>query len=166
MAERAILDSGLPHPLTPLCASEIEAAAALVKARLGDAAVFSSCALVEPDKATLRAHVDGQAAAARQARLVGYDEQRGATFVALVDTATGTLERLEHRPEVQAPINWIDVKTVVEVTKADPVWQAAMHERGIDSFDLVQIDPWPAGGFIHPSVPQGQSAGRPARSKR
>ena len=35
----------------------------------------------------------------------------------------------------------------IEALKADPEWQAAMRRRGIDDFDQVQIDPWPAGSF-------------------
>ena len=31
--------------------------------------------------------------------------------------------------------------------KAHPDWQAALRKRGIEDFDLVQIDPWPAGSF-------------------
>ena len=34
--------------------------------------------------------------------------------------------------------------------KEDPDWQAAMRRRGIDDFDKVQIDPWPAGSFDSP----------------
>ena len=34
--------------------------------------------------------------------------------------------------------------------KEDPDWQAAMRRRGIEDFDKVQIDPWPAGSFDSP----------------
>jgi primary-amine oxidase len=35
----------------------------------------------------------------------------------------------------------------IAAVKANPEWQAALRRRGIDDFDLVQIDPWPAGSF-------------------
>ena len=41
------------------------------------------------------------------------------------------------------------VNAIVGV-KANPEWQAAMRARGIEDFDLVQIDPWPAGVFGSP----------------
>ena len=34
--------------------------------------------------------------------------------------------------------------------KENPEWQAALRRRGIEDFDKVQIDPWPAGSFDSP----------------
>ena len=50
----------------------------------------------------------------------------------------------------QAPLSFMDFVKVIQIAKADENWQAAMRKRGIENFDLVQIDPWPAGGFLPP----------------
>ena len=48
----------------------------------------------------------------------------------------------------------------IRITKEDPGWLAAMHRRGITDIANVQIDPWPAGGYQHPSIPEGHRAHR------
>ena len=35
-----------------------------------------------------------------------------------------------------------------------------MRRRGIHDFEHVQIDPWPTGGYQHPSIPAGHRAHR------
>jgi Cu2+-containing amine oxidase len=76
-----------------------------------------------------------------------------------VDLVAGTVDvqRIENG---QAPIGFADVVAAVRITKEDAGWQAAMRKRGIEDFELVQIDPWPAGGYQHPSIPAGHRAHR------
>lgn len=163
MAE-PLLDS-LPepsHPLEPLSAQEIESATALTKAKVGARAAFCSAALVEPPKEALANFAAG-APVSRKVRLLGYDHAPGQEpdggFDAVVDLSAGTVA-VERIAAGQAPIGFADVVAAVRITKEDGGWQAAMRRRGIENFELVQIDPWPAGGYLHPSIPPGHRVHR------
>jgi len=48
----------------------------------------------------------------------------------------------------------------ITITKSDSGWQEAMRARGVRDFHLVQIDPWPTGGYQHPSIPEGHRVHR------
>ena len=148
------------HPLLALSAAEIERASALVKRRLGARAAFSSVALVEPPKALLQSWRPGDAVP-RRVRLIGYDypQPPDGGFDAVVDLVTGEV-RVDRITAGQAPIGFADVVEAMRITKADAGWQAAMRKRGVDSFEHVQIDPWPAGGYRHPNIPEGHRAHR------
>ena len=148
------------HPLAALSAAEIERAAALLRPRLGARAAFCSVALVEPPKALLQSWHAGDAVP-RRLRLIGYDypQPPDGGFDAVVDLATGEA-RVDRITAGQAPIGFADVVEAVRITKADAGWQAAMRQRGVDDFEHVQIDPWPAGGYRHPSIPEGHRAHR------
>jgi primary-amine oxidase len=150
------------HPLSPLTTEEIEQGAALVAAQLGEQASFSSVNLVEPKKAAVLGYQAG-GVVERQLRFVGYDYptegKRDGGFEGLVNLTTQTvvINRIESG---QASIGLADFVAAIQITKADPDWQAAMRLRGVTDFDLVQIDPWPTGGYVHPSVPEGHRVHR------
>ena len=151
------------HPLEALDAAEVEHGAALVKARLNERAAFCSVALVEPDKDSLKSQVAGRAVQ-RKLRFLGYDlygtgEAPDGGFDAVVDLVSGDVE-ISRIGAGQAPIGYADVAAAVRIAKEDAGWQEAMRKRGIEDFELVQIDPWPAGGYQHPSVPAGHRAHR------
>ena len=55
----------------------------------------------------------------------------------------------EHEDERPALLFTESMNAIIAV-KAHPEWQAAMRRRGIEDFDAVQIDPWPAGSFDSP----------------
>ena len=164
MAEPVVNLSALPtHPLEALTADEVAEAGAIAKAVLSDTAAFCSVALVEPSKDIVKAFKPGKPVP-RKVRLVGYDHLRTGSapdggFVADVDLVAGQAEvsRIENG---QAPIGFADVVAAIQITKEDPDWQAAMRRRGIENFELVQIDPWPTGGYRHPSIPAGHRAHR------
>ena len=162
MAAAEPLSLAPSHPLDPLTEEEIQAAAMLAKSQLGERASFCSVALVEPSKEALQRFAAG-AAVPRKLRLVGYDYPAGARpdggFDALVDLVSGAAEirRISHG---QAPISYADVVAAVTIAKQDPGWQAAMRQRGIEDFENVQIDPWPASGYPHASIPAGHRAHR------
>ena len=150
------------HPLDPPTKQEIERGAQLVKDSLNDQIAFCTVALEEPTKENLNHHVSGNSIA-RVLRFSGYDDpaedELDGGFDARVDLGNGTvaIRRIETG---QAPIGWADVVRAVRLTKEDPVWLAAMRKRGITDIDNVQIDPWPAGGYQHPSIPAGHRAHR------
>ena len=148
------------HPLRMLSAGEIDAAAKLLKDQLSEKATFGSVALVEPDK-NLILDASKHKDIPRLVRFMGYDypDTPDGGFDATVNLASG--EVTVHRIDAgQAPIGFADAVTAVTITKKDPGWQAAMRARGIEDFELVQIDPWPTGGFVHESIPTGHRAHR------
>lgn len=150
------------HPLSPLTIAEIEQGAALVAAQLGEQATFSSVNLVEPKKAQVLSHKSGDTVE-RQLRFVGYDYppegQRDGGFEGIVNLQTEAVDlcRIEAG---QAAIGLADMAAAITITKSDSGWQEAMRARGVRDFDLVQIDPWPTGGYQHPSIPEGHRVHR------
>ena len=150
------------HPLQALTADEVACATALLRPRLGLKAAFCSVALEEPAKAALAVFAPGDALP-RVLRFMGYDspeaEALDGGFDATVDLTSGAV-RVARIDVGQAPIGYADVVAAVRITKEDAGWQAAMRQRGIEDFALVQIDPWPAGGYQHPSIPPGHRCHR------
>ncbi len=167
MAEAAEILPVAVHPLEALSEQEVADAAGLVKPHVGERAGFCSVALVEPPKDALIAFAAARGPAPpRKVRFLGYDypeprdgEAPDGGFDATADLAAGTVEvsRIETG---HAPIGFADVVAAVRITKEDAGWQAAMRKRGIEDFEHVQIDPWPAGGYQHPSIPAGHRAHR------
>ena len=146
----------------PLTATEIERASSLVKEKLSDSAVFCSVALVEPAKSLESSADRSSGRGSRQLRLNGYEYESSKTdggFEATVDLCVEEV-RLKRIEDGQAPIGFADVVRAIQITKADEGWQEAMRKRGVTEFELVQIDPWPAGGYQHPSIPMGHRAHR------
>jgi primary-amine oxidase len=150
------------HPLSPLTVAEIEQGATLVAAQLSEQATFSSVNLVEPKKAQVLSHKSGDTVE-RQLRFVGYDYppegQRDGGFEGIVNLQTEAVDlcRIETG---QAAIGLADMAAAITITKSDSGWQEAMRARGVRDFDLVQIDPWPTGGYQHPSIPEGHRVHR------
>ena len=148
------------HPLDPPTAQEIEQAAHLAKQHLSDKAAFHAVSLVDPAKDIVRDFGSGSSID-RRLKLVGYDYPMKVDggFDAIVNLTSKDVEvnRIE---EGQAPIGFADVMLAVKIIKEDPGWLAAVASRGITDIANVQIDPWPAGGYTHPSIPQGNRAFR------
>ncbi|MEM7101225.1 MAG: primary-amine oxidase [Pseudomonadota bacterium] len=149
------------HPLDPLTPAEIEAGVALLKPHLGEQSTFSTVALVEPEKSTVLEFAADQKVA-RVLRFMGYEygrEDVDGGFDATVNLRTNDVE-VSRINAGQAPIGFADAVNAIRITKADKGWQEAVKARGVTNFDLVQIDPWPSGGFVHPDVPEGHRVHR------
>ena len=149
------------HPLNPLTPREVEVASSLVKRELSEHAVFCSVAVVEPTKEVLDAYDETQSIP-RSLRLVGYeyvDSEPDGGFEADV-CVTNQKVHIRRIKDGQAPIGFTDVVRAIQITKQDSGWQDAMRLRGVTNFELVQIDPWPAGGYQHSSIPEGHRAHR------
>ena len=129
---------------------------------LSEGVLFFTVCTVEPTKAQLNDEAHG-GSYRRTLKFVGCDyptpEHLDRGFEALVDLTNDAVE-ISRIKDGQAPIGFPDVVRVVGITKADLGWQAAMKRRGITDFENVQIDPWPAGGYQHPSIPKGHRAHR------
>ncbi|UDY24805.1 primary-amine oxidase [Nocardioides sp. Kera G14] len=134
------------HPLDPLSGPEIERAAALTKAdpRSTETLKFVMISLEEPAKpATLE--FDPTDYPDRKAFVVAYDAAAKLITEVIVNLATGEVEGWTPVPG-RFPSYLSDAMMGVELkVKEDERWQEAMRKRGVEDFDLVMVDPWPAG---------------------
>lgn len=152
----------MSHPLDPLTGAEIFSAVALFRNQHGDAeAFFSSIGLVEPPKAKVKTGTS----VPRIARLLGVDSTPGGGFAADVNLDSGRVIVTRLAGTAQAPYGFADMGMAVQLTKQHQGWLDAVALRGVSTasekdLELIQIDPWPAGGFMHPQIPKGHRAVR------
>jgi primary-amine oxidase len=137
------LRTGIAHPLDPLGAEEIEAAAELARRECppGAALRFVSIDLREPPKAEVLA---GEASD-RQASVVLHLRDERAVVQAVVSLTRGEIVSWRRREDAQAPLTVGELLACEQAVKADPRWQEAMRRRGIEDFELAMVDPWPTG---------------------
>ena len=150
------------HPLDPPTLPEIERAVNLIKSSLHERAHFCTVSLVEPSKHSLRNFGHG-GSISRCLKFTGYDfpdhEHADGGFEALVNLTENRFD-IQRIKSGQAPIGFIDVVHAIRITKQDPGWLAAVKRRGITDIDNIQIDPWPNGGYTHPSIPSSHRSHR------
>ncbi|NNF80778.1 MAG: tyramine oxidase, partial [Rhizobiales bacterium] len=132
------------HPLDPLTAEEITAAAATIKRHggLDESAWFETISLNEPSKVTLAAGT-----AERHAYVCCYEPSSNRTFNGIVRLADGSLSDWKHVPGVQARIVPDEFAAVDELIRAHPQFQAACKARGIEDMSKVLVESWGAGHF-------------------
>lgn len=162
MLDESASSVAIGHPLDPPTFDEVEKGARLAKTKLGEKAAFCSVRLLEPSKHVLSEFKQGQTFE-RILRFDGFDhpdsDHLDGGFEALVNLSTGEVD-VERITNGHAPIGFADYVSAVTITKADDRWLEAMRKRGITDVTHVQLDPWPAGGYQHPSIPQGHRANR------
>ncbi|WP_232663356.1 primary-amine oxidase [Pseudonocardia sp. TRM90224] len=129
------------HPLDPLSAHEITAAAAVLREakQLEPSTRFVFVALHEPPKEQVLA---GGAALPRQAHVVAYDRAAKATYEAVVDIGARTVVSWARVDGVQPPMMLEEFMSCEALVQADPRWQEAMRRRGVEDFSLTMVDPW------------------------
>lgn len=134
------------HPLEPLSADEIEAAAAILKAdrQLEETFQFVCITLREPAKAEMIS-CPGATGPDRQAFVVLRDRAMRAVYEAVVSLSHGEVRSWRAVPGVQVPLTADEVAAYEEVVKRDPRWQEAMRRRGVTDFERAKLDPWPVG---------------------
>ena len=71
------------------------------------------------------------------------------------------IERLDGA--TQGPYGFVELGIAVQLTKTNPEWLAAVKKRSIacdtkEALELIQIDPWPAGGHAIDKIPEGHRA--------
>ncbi|MGH3025997.1 MAG: primary-amine oxidase, partial [Gaiellaceae bacterium] len=133
------------HPLAPLDAGEIRAAAAAVRGahpEIPDPR-FSLITLHEPDKAAVRAGRE----TGREALVVVLDRRDGATYEAIVDTVGRGLLSWERLDGVQPAVMVEEFMGLDQVLLSDERVKAALRAREIAPDALVQVDPWTTGGW-------------------
>ena len=151
----------MTHPLDPLSAEEITQAVAHFRQAHSRPAFFSSSGLLEPEKHAVK----NGAASARVARLLGTDDTADGGFFADVNLETGAVAVNRLPGDAQSPYGFAELGLAVQLTKTNSDWLKAVTERGVPvdteaALERIQIDPWPAGGFVHPSIPAGHRAVR------
>ena len=138
------------HPLAPLSADEIRAAAKLFheSGHLPADARFSELKLREPPKeAVLR----GQAVP-RQAFGVVYDYRRNQTFEGIADLSERRVVSWREIPGAQPAITSEDSARAEEAMRADPRFRRALNERGLHDLNNVLTVSWSAGYFALPGT--------------
>ena len=148
------------HPLDQITADEINTAVELCRssASVMDDALFVNISLVEPDKEFVRNFKEGDDCP-RNLKIRGIDSQPDGGFVAILDVVANKVAKVDRVPnEAQVSYSMAEVFAAQELTKADERYQEALKKRDITDLDLVQIDPWPAGGIVHESIEPGHRA--------
>ncbi|GIW40971.1 MAG: amine oxidase [Candidatus Binatia bacterium] len=145
----------VPHPLEPLSAEEISRAVEILKeaGKVGERTRFCSIVLDEPTKKELASHERGESIP-RRARAVAYDPEAGG-WIAVADLSSQALVSFRRVTEGQVHLSFLDFLEAIALVRENPEWRAALRKRGIENFELVQIDPWVTGGF----PPEGAEPG-------
>ena len=136
------------HPLAALCADEVTQAVDLIRAtgRLTDDARFAYVGLHEPDKEHVRSFKAGDPVE-REVRLVIVTGPESNLVEAVVSLHSGELRSWDQLEDARPCLLFEESMQAIDALRADPAWRSAMQKRGIEDFEKVQIDPWPAGSF-------------------
>jgi primary-amine oxidase len=143
--------STMTHPLDLVTAEEIAVAAALIRAdaRFPENGVFAHVRLHEPHKDVVLGFTEGtpidrelEAIVVPPGDLIAHD--------VVVSVTKGEVREWTEHEGMRPALLFGESMQAINALRADPSWQAAMRKRGIEDFDLVQIDPWPAGSFDSP----------------
>ncbi len=147
--------TGVRHPLEPLTADEITAAADIVRAdgRLPEGALFVRISLHEPPKDAVLSFQDGDPVS-RAAFLVIRDRRARTTIEAIVSITEGRVTSWEVVPRAQPSITFDEFLAADQAVRDDPRWQEAMRKRGVTNFDLAMVDPWSAGYYKAEDAPE------------
>ena len=147
--------TGVRHPLEPLTADEITAAADIVRAdgRLPEGALFVRISLHEPPKDLVLGLEDGDPVN-RAAFLVIRDRRARTTIEAIVSITEGRVTSWEVVPRAQPSITFDEFLAADQAVREDPRWQEAMRKRGVTNFDLAMVDPWSAGYYKAEDAPE------------
>ena len=149
----------MTHPLDQIISEEINKAVDLCKSHQDfcEETVFLSISLVEPDKELLRKGSDVELS--RKLKIRGIDSNSDGGFVSILDISNNKIISLDRvSNDAQVTYSMAEVFMAQELTKANKDYQEALEKRGITDLELIQIDPWPAGGIVHESIEPGHRA--------
>ncbi|MGH9431299.1 MAG: primary-amine oxidase [Terriglobia bacterium] len=134
------------HPLDPLTSGEIAKAVDMLKTagKLHKEVRFATIELKEPAKHDLLRWRPGNPLR-RQAFAILYDRATNQTFEAVSDLDANQVTSWREIHGVQPYAIDDDAEVARRVVRADPRWQEALHQRGIEDFDAVQVEPESAG---------------------
>jgi primary-amine oxidase len=136
------------HPLDPLTGEEISAVSTAVRAdaRHSADARFVFIVADEPAKEEVE-KADAGVAVERRGLAVSFDRSTCETHRVAVALDPARIVRWDTIVDAHATLLFGELFESTIAVKADARWQAAMRLRGIEDFDAVQLDPWPAGNF-------------------
>ncbi len=136
------------HPLDPLSADEIRAAAAIIRSEFpeGGRLRFALLHLEEPPKSKANGFEPGDPIS-RRVRATLLNRGDGSVHEATVSLADGVIVSSRELCGVQPPILLEEILAVDRIVKSDELWRAAVLKRGVTDLDLVQVDPWSSGDF-------------------
>ena len=136
------------HPLDPLDGPEMARAATIVTEAFGkdEPVRFERIEINEPDKAALAAWTPASAWD-RQVRFSIYRHGRIGVTEGILSLAEGRVLSSRHLPSARPMIMLEEFLEVEKAVKACPDFIAACRRRGIESVDMVCVDPWSAGSF-------------------
>jgi len=143
--------STVTHPLSMITADEIREAVVAVRAdaRYPEGALLAHVRLHEPTKALLATWAPGDPIA-RAAEVLVIPTGRLHAIEVVVTLPTGEIVQWDVHDDERPALLFTESMHAIIGVKEHPDWQAAMRRRGIEDFDLVQVDPWPAGTFESP----------------
>ena len=136
------------HPLDPLTADEIRAAAVIARtdARMAKAA-FASIGLQEPSKADVNAWTSGRFSLARQARIVAMVDR--SVFEVVVDLDARHIVSVNERRGVEPAVLASEFETS-KIVLSNPQFRAGLERRGITDFAKLFCSPFMAGYYAIP----------------
>ncbi|MDQ1432398.1 MAG: primary-amine oxidase, partial [Actinomycetota bacterium] len=136
------------HPLDALTADEVRRAVEVIRAdaRYEADAVFVHVRLHEPAKAVVLGYEPG-AAVTRELEALLVPPARLEAIEVVVSVTERTICSWTVHAGMRPALLFGESMMAIIGVKEHPDWQAALRRRGIEDFDLVQIDPWPAGSF-------------------
>src|SRR5690242_3873664 len=136
------------HPLDMITADEMRRAAELVRAdaRFEPDAVFVHLRLREPSKEAVAAFAPGDSVD-REVEALLCPKARLEAIEVVVSVTAREIRSWTVHDGMRPALLFGESMTAIVGVKEHPEWQAALRKRGIENFDLVQIDPWPAGSF-------------------
>jgi primary-amine oxidase len=149
----------MTHPLDQITSEEINKAVDLCKSHQDfcEETVFISISLIEPDKDLLRKGSDVELS--RKLKIRGIDSNSDGGFESILDISNNKIISLDRvSNDAQVTYSMAEVFMAQELTKANKDYQEALEKRGITDLELIQIDPWPAGGIVHESIEPGHRA--------
>jgi primary-amine oxidase len=140
------------HPLDPLSADEIRAAAGLLRRERGvtDRWRFASIELREPPKQAV-------GTVPREAVVICWNRDDGRVYKARVDLGAERVTAWEHVPEGQPNMTVDEFNECDAALRRDPRVIEALARRGITDMDRVLIDTWAYGAHL---VPERHRGGR------
>ena len=149
----------MAHPLDQITSEEINKAVDLCKSHQDfcEETVFISISLIEPDKDLLRKGSDVELS--RKLKIRGIDSNSDGGFESILDITNNQIISLDRvSNDAQVTYSMAEVFMAQELTKANKDYQEALEKRGITDLELIQIDPWPAGGIVHETIEPGHRA--------
>jgi primary-amine oxidase len=148
------------HPLDPLSADEIRAAAALLRRERGvsERWRFASIELREPSKAVARDFRPGDPLA-REAVVICWNRDDGAVYKARVSLAENRVLAWEHQPDGQPNMTVDEFEECNAALRVDTRVIEALAARGITDLDNVVFDTWAYGAQLLPEAHRGGRLG-------